>query len=261
MTMKTGLCGARREGAGGALVVAFAYDGDGQRVAETSADGTERRFLVDLNNSTGYAQVVEEHIVGDGLAMVYAYGLDLIAQHRVAEGDGAGGGALETHYFGHDALGTTRLLTDAAGAVTDRFFYDAYGLLLRQEGTTETRYLYTGEQYTASLGMYYLRARYMAPEMGRFWTRDKWESFKSVCNSGNTDANQFLYTRGNPVSWIDPSGYITMKQLLISTAIVGVVAAVAYSYYTGLLVHQISTLWTVRISPRLLRWSKHQTLS
>ena len=100
--MKTGLCGARRDGAGGDLLVAFAYDGDGQRVAETSADGTERRFLVDLNNSTGYAQVVEEHIVGDGLAMVYAYRLDLIAQHRVADGDGAG--ALETQHFGYDAL-------------------------------------------------------------------------------------------------------------------------------------------------------------
>lgn len=37
----------------------------------------------------------------------------------------------------------------------------------------------TGEQWDAALGMYYLRARYCAPQLGRFWTTDSYEGSQS----------------------------------------------------------------------------------
>ena len=75
-------------------------------------------------------------------------------------------------YYIYDGHGNTRLLTNAAGTVTDRYAYDACGNLLRKEGETENDFLYTGEQYNANTGLYYLRARYMDPLTGTFISMD-----------------------------------------------------------------------------------------
>jgi RHS repeat-associated protein len=75
------------------------------------------------------------------------------------------------------ATGTTigfRLwqLTNASGTVTDLYDYDAFGNLIYRAGTTSNDYLYSGEQFDANLGFYYLRARYMNPSTGRFLVMD-----------------------------------------------------------------------------------------
>ena len=51
-----------------------------------------------------------------------------------------------------------RQLTDA---VTDSYIYDAFGNLKDHLGTSDNRYLYTGEQYDPDAGLYYLRARFV----------------------------------------------------------------------------------------------------
>jgi YD repeat-containing protein len=44
--------------------IQYTYDGDGNRVSKTVA-GVTTTYLVDTNNSTGYAQVVEESQGGE----------------------------------------------------------------------------------------------------------------------------------------------------------------------------------------------------
>lgn len=61
------------------------------------------------------------------------------------------------------------------GTVTDTYTYDAFGNLIAQTGTTPNDYLYSGERFDANSGFYYLRARYMNPESGRFLSRDSAE--------------------------------------------------------------------------------------
>ena len=56
--------------------------------------------------------------------------------------------------------------------ITDTYTYDSYGIMLKKTGDTDNDYLYTGEQYNESIGLYYLRARYMSPETGTFTTMD-----------------------------------------------------------------------------------------
>ena len=54
--------------------VSIVYDCDGNRVRKTVA-GVTTQFLVDTNNLTGYAQVVEER-VNNVVQRSYQYGLD-----------------------------------------------------------------------------------------------------------------------------------------------------------------------------------------
>ncbi len=148
-------------------------------------------------NPTAHLQVVEEHTrSGPGiLSRPYTYGLDLISQRDVASGTAL--------YFGYDGLGSTRLLTDAGGAVVNVFAYDAYGNLISSNTAPQTVYLFTGEQFDPNLGFYYLRARYLNTGTGRFWTRDTWEGNQQDPLS----LHRYLYAHANPVNGTDPSGH------------------------------------------------------
>jgi RHS repeat-associated protein len=69
--------------------------------------------------------------------------------------------------------------------------------------TNSQAYLYTGEQIDPDLGMYYLRARYYQPGLGRFWSLDSYEGQR-----GNPlSLHKYLYCHGNPVNGVDPSGH------------------------------------------------------
>jgi RHS repeat-associated protein len=145
-----------------------------------------------------YHQALSEaEVVGlAGAACQYVYGLDLISQKR--------GGT--TTYYGYDGLGTVRYLSSSAGAVTDTYTFDAFGILIGQtpsSGQTLNHYRYTGEQWDSDLGMYYLRARYYKPELGRFWTMDTFEGSPS----NPLSLHKYLYCYDNPVNGTDPSGH------------------------------------------------------
>ena len=105
--------------------------------------------------------------------------------------------------------------------------YDAYGNLLKQTGTTENDYLYTGEQYNASTGLYYLRARYMNPETGTFTSMDTY--------AGTLDnpvsLHKYLYANANPVMYTDPSGYFSLAETSVAQGIQSTINSVIVPYF------------------------------
>jgi len=179
----------------GGQPVTIVYDGDGNRVSVT-ANGVTTKYLVDTLNPTGYAQVVEE-IVDGAVQRAYTYGHDLISQRQLI------GGSWVASYYGYDGHGSVRFLTDANGEVTDTYDYDAFGNLIRQTGNTPNVYLYAGEQFDSNLGFYYLRARYLNPGAGRFWTMDSYEG----AEGDPASLHKYLYADANPIAYIDPSGH------------------------------------------------------
>jgi len=93
-------------------------------------------------------------------------------------------------------------LTDSTGNISDSYFYDAFGSDIAKTGTTENDYLYTGEQFDAGLGNYYLRARYYDQWVGRFSQQDTW-----MGNSSDpVTLHKYLYANADPVSYVDPTG-------------------------------------------------------
>ena len=101
-----------------------------------------------------------------------------------------------------DGLGSTRALSNDAGAGTDTYTYDAFGTLAGSTGLTPNNYLFTGEQFDPAIGFYYLRARYYAPGSGRFLTMDPWQG--SIFDP--VSLHKYLYAHGDPVNNVDPGG-------------------------------------------------------
>jgi RHS repeat-associated protein len=169
----------------GSTNIAIIYNADGNRIRKTVTVGgttTETYYLIDLQTPTGYAQVLEEWVTVNSATTrkFYTYGLDLISQ-RLEYGP--------TNYFGYDGHGSVRFLTGSGTNVTDTYTYDAYGTLIAKTGTTLNHFLYAGEQFDEDLGQYYLRARYMNPETGRFLTLDSYDG----SNEDPLSLHKFLY--------------------------------------------------------------------
>jgi len=174
--------------------VAIVYDGDGNRVSET-VGGVTTDYLVDTVNPTGYAQVVDE-LVSGAVTRTYAYGLERISESQTLNA------TWTPSFYGYDGHGSVRQLTNAAGAVTDSYDYDAFGNLINSTGNTPNNYLFAGEQYDPALGMYYNRARYYNNSTGRFWSMDTYEGDPHSPLS----LHKYLYAQDNAVSSVDPSG-------------------------------------------------------
>ncbi len=186
--------------------VAYAYDAQGRRIGRLGPAGAHA-FVVDPNNPTGYTQVVAEHDTAGHLQADYTWGLGLLRQSRA--------GAV--HYYHPDASHNVRLLTDAAGNVTDRYDYEAFGPPVATTGTTENAYRFAGERLDPDTGLTYLRARYYDPNSGRFISRDPNEGHLRDPMS----LHRYLYANVNPAAYQDPTGRFSIVETEASMAIVG----------------------------------------
>jgi RHS repeat-associated protein len=168
--------------------VTMVYDGDGNRVKKISG-GVTTQYLVDELNPTGLPQVMDE-VVKSGVAQrTYLYGLRRISQTQVASGT--------TSYYGYDAHGDVRSLMNNGGVVTDTYDYDAFGNVVGSTGTTPNVYRYQGEAFDSETGLYYMRARYYDPTVGRFLNVDQ------MTDQGE---HPYSYAAADPVNGHDPTG-------------------------------------------------------
>jgi len=75
--------------------------------------------------------------------------------------------------------------------------------------------------------MYFLRARYLNTQTGRFHTMDTYEGR----NSDPLTLHKYVYTHGNPVMGIDPSGRLTLVETMAVGVSVGILTKLAVVSY------------------------------
>ena len=104
-----------------------------------------------------------------------------------------------SRYHHHDALGSTRFLTDSSGNVT--YLHDAWGNLVASTGTTTNPFKWVGKYgyYTDnSTAQVYVRARMYQPTVAR------WASVDIAY--GTIFLSQYPYSINDPSGLSDPSG-------------------------------------------------------
>jgi len=134
----------------------------------------------------------------------YTYGYDRVSQNQLL------GSHWAVSFYGYDGQRSVRFLTDDSGAIVNTYTYDAFGNVIQSTETVPNVYTYVGEPYDAKLGLTYLRARYMSPATGRFWTMDPCEGH--MCQP--LSLNKYPYAHANPVNNRDPSGMFVCLSLM-----------------------------------------------
>jgi RHS repeat-associated protein len=98
-------------------------------------------------------------------------------------------------YYHTNHQGSVMAMTDNAGNVTESMSYDEYG-----NGTPSTgeQFGYTGRRFDPETQLYYYRARYYAPQLGRFLQTDP-VGYKD-------DIDLYTYVGNDPLDRTDPTG-------------------------------------------------------
>ncbi|TVL96339.1 MAG: hypothetical protein CV087_23810, partial [Candidatus Brocadia sp. WS118] len=109
-------------------------------------------------------------------------------------------------YYTHDGLGNITEITNYAGGLLEYYTYDVYGQPTLFDDTSsqisssfiDNPFFFTGRDYDFETGLYYYRARYYSPSLGRFLETDPLGYMDSM--------NLFAYVRNNSWNLVDPLG-------------------------------------------------------
>ena len=100
-----------------------------------------------------------------------------------------------------DHLGSTALVTDLDGEVTQHVAYIPYGEIFveQRNGSWSSPYLFNAKELDEETGLYYYGARYLDPTGVRWLSVDrKFEKYAGI--------SPYSYCIGNPIRLIDPNG-------------------------------------------------------
>lgn len=166
---------------------AYAYDAFGQR-ARSSENGTTMWFVMD---PVGLGDVVGEYDSLGNLIARYDHGFGLLSRT-----DALGSKA----WYTFDAIGNTGARIGASGDVINSYVYAPFGAVLQQTGDMPNPFQFVGEWGVMHErnGLEFMRARYYAPETGRFIQSDPIGIFGGP--------NIYVYAFNAPAALIDPSG-------------------------------------------------------
>ena len=160
----------------------YVYDGLGRRIQKTAA-GQITRFVYDSQD------IIAEYNSANTLSVRYVYGTrtdEVVAVQRNSA----------ISLVDTDASGS--VVRISGGPVTQSTVaYDTFGRTVAQTGTATSR-MFQGREFDAETGLYYYRARYYDPQIGRFLTQDP------LAYSGGL--NLYSFVLNNPLNLTDPSG-------------------------------------------------------
>jgi RHS repeat-associated protein len=170
-------------GIDGAVSASFAYDGVGRRSRKTTG-GITTSFLYDGANAL-------QEIVG-GVPVANRV-VSLNVDEVFVRTDGSGSFSTLS-----DAQNSLIAESDASGSIVREAAYEPFGRTTISGGPSQNAFLYTGREWDADSGLYYYRARYYDPMVGRFTSEDP------VGFGGGSDF--YAYALNSPVNLIDPFG-------------------------------------------------------
>ena len=104
----------------------------------------------------------------------------------------------ETYYYHYDALGSVIALSDSSGDTVQTYEYSVFGQPVASDVDFPNPYMFAGRRFDIEIGLYYNRARYYNPFIGRFLQADP--------IGYQAGMNMYAYCWNNPLVYTDPSG-------------------------------------------------------
>jgi RHS repeat-associated protein len=98
-----------------------------------------------------------------------------------------------------DHQGTVRDWMTNTGTIQKHIRYNSFGQITTQSGIFNNRFWYTGREWDSEIGLYFYRARYYDPGVGRFIGEDP------IGFEGG-DSSLYRYVLNSPPQWVDPFG-------------------------------------------------------
>ncbi|MCG7964044.1 MAG: hypothetical protein N0E54_15195, partial [Candidatus Thiodiazotropha taylori] len=166
----------------------FRYDHAGMRIQKAGSQGIVRYTYDDDS------VLIQTDEAGATLAK-YDYGPDrLLSLEQATEG---------AQFYHFDALGSVVNLSKPDGSLQARYQYDAWGNERASTGSSWNRFAFTGHEKDEETGLYYFKARFYDPQLGRFISQD------AYLGEANTppSLHRYLYAYANPTVYIDLNGY------------------------------------------------------
>jgi len=193
----------------GSNTMLVSYDYRNRPVSRT-INGTATYFIYD-----GWSLIGEYNVSG-ALLQKYIHGVNI--DEILAKIDSTG-----TVFYHQDGLGSTVALTNSSGALLESYQYDVFGKATISDNSAlpiassafSNRFMFTGREWIAEVGLYDYRNRVYSAELGRFIQSDP-------IRFDAGDVNIYRYVFNGPADSIDPLGLADLRsfssQELQSTA-------------------------------------------
>jgi RHS repeat-associated protein len=171
--------------------VSFKYDPFGKRIEKTTSSTTSV-FAYDGDN------LIEETNASGAVVSRYTQGQNIdepLAESRSGT----------TSFYEADGLGSITSLSSSAGSLAQTYGYDSFGKQTSSSGSLTNPFQYTARESDPETGLYYYRARYYDPSVGRFISEDPL--------AFSVGENFYRYVNNRPTLAIDSSGLVTVIPL------------------------------------------------
>ena len=172
----------------GEMLGEYTYDPFGKRIQKTTDDVT----INYVYDQTSYQVIAEYEDEGGSfeLAREYIYGIGIDEPLIMVQNE-------ERYYYYRDGLGSVVGLIDYEGNTVKMYDYAVYGDFSSSGTLSGNPYNFTGRRYDPDSGLFYYRARYYSPKVGRFLQTDPLPHHM-LC--------LYQYVKNNPINYLDWSG-------------------------------------------------------